>query len=445
MTPIAETLGGFVAASRWPEMTPALRHEARRSLLNFAGCALGVARTEPIEMAMRVVAPLSGPAQAGLIGRPERLDMLSAAFINAIAGNLLDYDDTHLATIIHPTAPVAPGILALAEARGRSGAEVLHAFILGAEVECRIGLAVSPGHYARGWHITSTCGVFGAAAASARMLGLDAAQTGHALGIAASQAAGLVENLPAAAKNAGMGSAARGGLLAALLAEQGYKAAPRAIEGPFGWMQASGGAPNLAEVTTDLGDRWEVLRNTYKPYPCGIVFHAVIDACLELRATHGLRPAEIAAVTVSGDSLLLDRGSRPVTDDRDAKISIRHCAAVSFLYGAAGVREFSAAVVMQPELVAFRARVTPALEASLPTGAARVTVDTTDGRRLTTTVIDARGSTARPLSDADLAAKFTDSARQGGWSGDVAATLAAFDRLEEAADLAPLMALLGPR
>src|SRR4029077_19801122 len=130
---------------------------------------LGVAATPPIEMALRVLAPLSGADRVTLIGRTERLDPLGAAFVNAIAGNLLDYDDTHLRTVIHPTAPVAPVALALAEQRGLSGAALLHALILGAEVACRIGNMVSQGHYARGWHITSTCGIFGAAAAGAKL------------------------------------------------------------------------------------------------------------------------------------------------------------------------------------------------------------------------------------------------------------------------------------
>ncbi len=200
-------------------------------------------------------------------------------------------------TVIHPTAPVAPAALALAEQRGLSGAAMLHAFILGAEVACRIGNAVSPGHYARGWHITSTCGVFGSAAASAKLLGLDAAQTWNALGIAASQSAGIVENLPSAAKNVSVGNAARNGLFAALLAEQGYTAAPAAIEGALGWARAMGDDPVVAEITQDLGTRWEIQNNTYKPYPCGIVMHAVIDACLALRRNHALTAAEIAEVT----------------------------------------------------------------------------------------------------------------------------------------------------
>src|SRR3954447_7670189 len=202
-----ERLGRFIADSNWVSLPASLRHEGKRSLLNFIGCALGVARTPPIEMAMRVLTSLSGSQTVSVFGRSERLDMLGAAFINAIGGNLLDYDDTHLRTVIHPTAPVAPAALALSEQRGLSGAAMLHAFILGAEVECRIGNVVSPGHYARGWHITSTCGVFGSAAASAKLLGLDRERTWHAIGIAASQSAGVIENLPSAAKNVSVGNA----------------------------------------------------------------------------------------------------------------------------------------------------------------------------------------------------------------------------------------------
>ncbi len=186
----AEQLGRFVAESHWDALPQGLRHEAKRSLLNFVGGAIGVANTAPIDMAMRVLLPLSGIERVTVLGRGEMLDPLGASFINAVSANLLDYDDTHLRTVIHPTAPVAPAALALAEQRGLSGAAMLHAFLLGAEVECRIGNAVSPGHYARGWHITSTCGVFGAAVASAKLLGLDARQTCDAIGIAASQSAG---------------------------------------------------------------------------------------------------------------------------------------------------------------------------------------------------------------------------------------------------------------
>jgi 2-methylcitrate dehydratase PrpD len=398
-----ECLAEFIAASHSDAVPQPVRHEGKRALLNFLGCALGVARTPPIEMALRVLLPLSGESRVALLGREERLDPLGAAFINAIAGNLLDYDDTHLRTVIHPSAPVAPATLALAEQRGLSGAAMLHAFILGAEVECRIGNAVSPGHYARGWHITSTCGVFGAAAAAAKLLGLNATQTWHALGIAASQSAGIIENLPSAAKNVSVGNAARNGLFAALLAEQGYTAAPAAIEGALGWARAMGDEPAVAEVTDDLGEHWELLSNTYKPYPCGIVMHSVIDACLELRRQ--IAPEDIAEIVISGEQLLLDRGDRRVTNERDARVSIHHCAAVAFLLGAAGLREFAEETVHDPAVVALRARTTARLDSGSPRGAATASVRTHDGRHLEATVLHAKGSVEHPLSDQEIEAK----------------------------------------
>lgn len=439
---VTERFGQFTASSRWEDLPSPLRHEAKRSLLNFIGCALGVAQTPPIEMAMRVLVPLSGPERVTVLGRVERIDALGAAFVNAVGGNLLDYDDTHLPTVIHPTAPVAPAALALAEQRGLSGATLLHAFILGAEIACRIGNTVSPGHYARGWHITSTCGIFGAAAVSARLLGLDAGRTAHAIGIAASQSAGMIENLPSAAKNVSVGNAARNGLFAALLAEQGYTAAPTAIEGALGWARAMGDDPVVANATNNLNEQWELLKNTYKPYPCGIVMHAVVDACLALRRDHALTPAAIAGITVSGDQLLLDRGDRTISNERDARVSIHHCAAVAFLYGAAGLKEFSHETVHDPAVVALRALTTVWLNADSPRGAATATVRTTDGRVLEATVVHPIGSLQRPLSDRAIEAKARDLALHGGFTGSMDQVFAATWELDAMATIEPLMRLL---
>jgi 2-methylcitrate dehydratase PrpD len=418
-----ETLAEFVSGSLWDAVPQQVRHEGKRSLLNFLGCALGVARTPPIEMAVRVLLPLAGENRVTLLGREERLDPLGAAFINAVAGNLLDYDDTHLRTVIHPSAPVAPAALALAEQRGLSGAAMLHAFILGAEVECRIGNAVSPGHYARGWHITSTCGVFGAAAAAAKLLRLDTAQTWHALGIAASQSAGTIENLPSAAKNVSVGNAARNGLFAALLAEQGYTAAPAAIEGALGWARAMGDEPAVSEITDGLGERWELLSNTYKPYPCGIVMHSVIDASLQLRPQ--IAADEIADIVISGEQLLLDRGDRPVTNERDARVSIHHCAAVALVFGAAGLKEFSEPMVHDPAVVALRARIRAQVDAASPRGAATAEVRTRDGRRFEATVLHAKGSKERPLTDREIEAKVCELAIYGAFRSAIDDVIAA--------------------
>ena len=213
---VTARLAEFVAASRWDDIPDAVRREGVRSLLNFVGGALGGCRDEAVNLAVRVLAPCFGPPQATIIGRSERADALNAAFLNAVSANVLEYDDTHLATVIHPAAPVAPGLFALAEQRRVSGAALVHALILGIEAECRIGLGVMPTHYRRGWHITATCGIFGAAAAAGKLLGLDNRHMAWALGHAATQSAGLVESLGSMSKSIGVGNAARNGLAAAL-------------------------------------------------------------------------------------------------------------------------------------------------------------------------------------------------------------------------------------
>ena len=355
-------LADFVAGTVWVDVA-AQSHEAKRSILNFFATALGSAHDPAVSAALRTLLPFSGAATSAIIGRPERLDAMGAAFVNAISANLLDFDDTHLDTIIHPAAPVAAPVLALAQARGLSGQDVLTAFILGVEIECRVGNAVSPGHYARGWHITSTCGVFGSAAACAWLLRLPADRISNAIGIAASQSAGIVENLPSAAKNVSVGNAARNGLFAALLATEGYSASPRAIEGPLGWARAMGDEPDLERLTGGLGTTWEIAKNTYKPHPAGIVFHSVIDACFRLREKVGPRIEDIASITVEGSALLLARGDRAVRNERDARVSIHHCAACGLLLGVAGVTEFSDATVFRPDLASFRQKVRAVLDA----------------------------------------------------------------------------------
>ena len=444
MDNVAERLGEFVASTTPDAIPPAVRHGAKRALLNGLGCALAVPGEHAVQAALDVLAPAAGPPRAGVWGRRERLDAMSAAFVNAIAANLLDYDDTHQGTVIHPTAPVLAPALAAAEDRGVSGRELLAAFALGAEVACRAGDAVSPAHYARGWHITATCGVFGAAAAAARVAGLDASVTGHALGIAASSAAGVVENLASAAKNVGVGNAARNGLLAARLAAAGYAAAPAAIEGPLGWARASGDEPDLAALAGGLGERWSFDRNCVKPYPCGVVMHAVIDACLALRDAHALRPADIAQVTVRGDALLIARGDRAVHDERDARVSIHHCAAVALALGRAGLDEFTPACVADADIAALRARVVAERDDALPTGAASVSLLTTAGATHAHTVRDALGSLARPLSDADLERKVRGCVAAGGSGCDAGRLIDAAWGVDEAATLEPLLAALRP-
>lgn len=410
-----DRLARFVLDSRWQDIPPAVRHDTKRALINFLGTALGGSHDTAIEIAVQTLSACSGPAQCKLIGRSERLDMLNAAFVNAASGNVQDFDDTHHPTVIHPTSPIAPPVIALAETRPVSGEALLHALALGIEVACRLGNAVTPRHYVHGWHITSTCGVVGAAAACAKLLGLDRDQTINALGLAANQACGLVESLGSMAKSVSVGNAARNGLLSALLAQRGFTAAPATLEGVRGFISVLGIQPETAALTDALGERWEVSRNALKPYPNGVVLHPVVDACLALRAQHELTAASIVRVTVRGNPLLRQRADRPSPrSGREAAVSAQHTAAVCFIDGSAGVREYTDQRANDPAVQAFGMCVKVEEDPAIAVEAARVEVELADGRKFAQFVPHALGSLERPMSDAQVEAKVRDLAQFSG-------------------------------
>src|ERR1700693_5346095 len=246
---LTRSLARFIVASRFEALPQAVRHEARRTLLNWAGCAIGGSRHETMTKAMAALSPFFGPGQATLFGRPERVDVLHAALLNGIGSHVLDFDDTHIETAIHPAAPVAPAILALAEHRGVSGRDFMAALVIGIETEFRIGMAVTPAHYKVGWHITGTAGVFGSAAAAGRLLGLSEQQMCWALGLAAAQPVGLQEMFGSMTKSFHPGRAAQNGLTAALLAQRGYTASEEALEAKRGWLHVLSSAFDPAAIT----------------------------------------------------------------------------------------------------------------------------------------------------------------------------------------------------
>lgn len=435
-------LARFIVTSRFDTMPPKVRHAGKRALLNFLGTALGGAHDPAIDTAAAVLGPLSGPAAARVIGRNERFDMLTAAFLNAASGNVLDFDDTHHPTVIHPTSPIAPALLALAETHRMSGADLLHALVLGMEVACRLGNAVTTSHYIRGWHITSTCGAVGAAAASCRALALTEEQTVWALGLGANQACGLVECLGSMAKSVSVGNAARSGVVSALLARAGLTAAPQTLEGPRGFVPVMSDAPDPTRLTTDLGEHWEVMNNALKPYPSGVVLHPVVDACLELRAQQRIAPESIARVRVRGNPLLAQRADRPQpASGREAAVSAQHTVAVCFLFGAAGVAEYRDALTADPIVRDLGGRVSVDADPSIAVEGAQVTVELTSGSTHTATIAHALGSLAAPMSDTQLEAKVRGLAVQHGGDVPVARLIDTAWRLDLLADAASLLDL----
>jgi 2-methylcitrate dehydratase PrpD len=441
---VTQRLARFVVEARWEDIPPTVRHQAKRSLMNFFAVALAGCRTAPVEIALRSLAEFSGGKQATIVGRTERIDALSAAFLNAAAANVHDFCDTHVRTVIHPTAPVAPALLALAELREVSGPDWLLAFVLGNEIQARIGLAVSPSHYNRGWHITSTCGVFGAASGAGKLLRLDERAMVWALGTAATQAAGLCECLGTAAKSASVGNAARNGLWSALLAQQGFDGPPEPLAGVQGYYNAIAETPDLSAVTEGLGESWELMATSYKPYPCGFVIHPVLDCVLDWRADHPA--AEIVRVVVRGHPLLGDRADRPdVSTGRESQVSVQHAVAVALLRGQAGLDEFSDARVRDPDVLALRRKVELIRDPAFSTIAASVEITTADGCIHHRSQSAARGSDANPMSDAELEDKLRSAA--AGWEPqhDVAKLIDAVWALDSSADVSALGSLAVPR
>jgi 2-methylcitrate dehydratase PrpD len=345
---------------------------------------------------------------------------------------------------VHPTAPLAPALLALAELRRVSGPELLAAFVLGFEIECRVGLAVSPGHYPRGWHITSTCGVFGSAAGAARLLGLDTDRTVWALGSAATQSGGLCECLGWPAKSVSVGNAARNGLLAALLADKGFSGPAEPIAGAQGFLAAMNEPPNWSALTDRLGETWEVTENSLKPYPAGFVIHPVLDCALDWRQQNP--GAVVEHVAIRGNPLLLQRTDRPnVATGRESQVSLQHAVAAALVLGKAGLEQFTDACVNHPEVRAMRQRIEVASDPAISTIAAELDVWTTDGKMHSVSTKAARGSTANPLTDSDIERKLIDEARSWRADHDVRPLIDAVWTLDKSGDVSTLAGMTVPR
>ena len=441
---VTERLSHFVVGRLWDDLKPEVTHQAKRSLMNFFAAALTGCRNRTIEIALQTLTDFSGGKQATVVGRSERVDALSAAFLNAASANVLDFCDTHVPTAIHPTAPVVPALLALAELTRVSGRDLLLALVLGHEVECRIGIAMSPSHYQRGWHITSTCGVFGAAVGAGKLLGLSAQQMIFALGAAATQSGGLCECLGTPAKSVSVGNAARNGLLSALLAAKNFDGPAEPLTGAQGYYHALNEMPDLSSLTQNLGETWEILGTAYKPYPCGFVIHPVLDCVLDWRSANPA--AVVGKVIVAGNPLLAARADRPdISTGREAQVSTQHAVAAALVTGKAGVDEFTDACVNDPKVLALRGKVTVLRDEAFPTTSAAVEIATADGKVHKVAQAAARGSADNPMSDRDLEDKLRTAAANAIAGRDIEPLIGAIWQLDAREDISGLALLSTPR
>lgn len=406
---ITEKVAQFCVEARFEHFPETVQKEATRGYVNFIGCALGGASHKAVSTAAGLADAFSGPRGSYVIGRPERLDPLNAALINCMSSAVHTYDDTHLKSIIHPGGPVLASILALSDERAVTGTEALLAQVLGVEISCRLGnaLMLPPARANLSLFMTGVTTGVGAAAAASRILRLDAEKTVAAIGIAATQAAGLREMHGTMCSSFVPANAARAGIYAALLAERGFESAKQSLEGAKGLGNVFAEDANYGAITDGLGEEYETLFNAHKPYPCGVAIHPAIDACLEAVVEKNVSAEEIATckLTVHPVALALTGRTHPASG-LEAQVSIYHWTAATLVKKAAGLKEGSDSAVQDPAVIAMRERIAVAEDSNMRPEEARLVLELKDGRQVEAHVPSCRGTRERPMTDDELSAKF---------------------------------------
>ena len=411
-TPAAARLGAFVSSEVIPDTA---REVACAAVQDTVGVILAGAVEPAAGIVQRVLEAEGGTGQSHILGSSQSCGPSSAALANGTAAHALDFDDMCWVTLAHPSAPLVAAGLAVGETIKASGQTLLEAYVVGFEVEAVLGAVMNPSHYEHGWHCTSTIGTIGAAASAARVLGLDAEATTRALSIAASEASGLKENFGTMVKPLQGGLAARNGVLAALLAQEGFSASARAIDGSQGFLVAmQSEKTDISSALVELGQRWEILEGgiTVKLYPSCAATHPTIDTLLDLRAELDLVPDAIESIEVFVDPvtptvLIYDRPQTGL----QGKFSLHYCAAAAVAFGDIGIETFELAAMQTPSVVNLVSRVVMCADENVgrnvaPLTQARIVVRLRDGRTIERFVDGARGYPKKPATSGELNQKF---------------------------------------
>ncbi len=443
-TGTTEALVAWASAVTWDDLPQPVRHAARRALVDSLGVALGGSTNEAVTILLEHLDEVGGPGRATLIGHRRRTDVVSATLVNGVMAHVLDFDDTLLPTRIHASAPLLPALLALGEGRDTPFRELLTAFVVGLELQARLALAMYPDYADRGWHGTGVVGPVAVAVAAGRLLHLDEQQTAHAVGLGATQGAGITAVFGSMAKSLNLGRAGASGVQCALLAERGFTSNPRALDQPAKWFVRYSDVLDEDALLGDLGQRWAVSVDGFKPYACGLVAHAVLDGVCDLRQRTQVPPDDVQRLhlRVPPESLVLMGNLSPVTE-LEAKFSVAYAAAAGYLDGSAGPETFYEDRVHDPRYRALLARVELQGDPGLRQDEAVVSLTTSAGQTHTAHVEHALGTQANPMTDRHLSEKFTSLASPVLGGAGAAAVLERLWRSEQE-PVAELAAALRP-
>src|ERR1700720_173669 len=382
---LTKTLCAHLTAARPDDLSAAALRAARRGVLDWIGCALAGSPHQTISRLVAVLRETGGHPQASVLGRRLKLGLLDAPLANGQMGHLLDFDDTHMGgVVLHTSSPVLAGLFALAERPPVSGADLMLAYAVGFEAGVRTG-RTAPGHHKGGWHLTGTLGSIAAGAACGKLLGLDAQQLTYAMGLAATQAAGMQQNRGTMGKSFHAGKAASNGVLAALLAERGFDSTQEIIEGKKGFARIYSDVAAPEQLTAGLAkgfeNGWVIETNGHKPYACGVVLHPLIDAVIAIRNREAIDPDAVSEVALRVRPLVLSiTGVVEPSTGLQSKFSTVHSAAVALIDGSAGVAQYSDAKAADPAVAALRRKVNAAADDTLRKDEAYAAI-TAGGRR----------------------------------------------------------------
>jgi 2-methylcitrate dehydratase PrpD len=402
-------LANYANQLRFEDLPSNIVKETTRAFVNYMGVTIGSCRHEAVDIAVATLAPLSASKQATILGRKERFDVFNAAFINGIGSHVFDFDDTHLLTNVHPAGPIACALLAFSEIQPITGKEFLSSLYLGIELSIRLSNFIAPSHAGVGWHVSGTSPTIGAAAAIGRLLKLSEEQMMWALSLAASQPTGFRESFGSMTKSFNPGRAASNGLLSALLAKKNFTSSQQMIESRIGWAKSVSQAQNYDELLGDLGVRFETAKDTYKPFPCGIVIHPALDAAITLKNKYAIEPGQIQSITFKGNPQVLElTGKKTPKTGLEGKFSVYHSIAVALITGKASEKQYSDQAVNDPKTISLREKINVIVDEKIPKKSGELTITMSNGQVYQQFIDSAIGGVENPMTDAQLNAKFLD-------------------------------------
>jgi 2-methylcitrate dehydratase PrpD len=399
----------FLQKARYDRMKPEIIHQAKRCLLDWSGVSIGGLESQAVKILIKTVRSLGGNEQASIYGTRIRTSVFNAALVHGTMSHILDYDDAHLGSLMHPSVPVIPALLAYGEWKKASGRQFLLSLILGIEAETRISMAMGAAHYEKGWHSTATVGRFGAAAGVGKMACLSPIGMAYAMGIAGTQSSGLRMAFGTMTKSFHPGKAAADGLLAVLLAKQGYTAPENIIEGEQGLGSLLSTDFNYERGFKGLGKDYNIMGISFKPYASCLYTHPVIYGISQLKKEYQITPEDVKKIDCQVSRFCYDAACKkqPQTG-LAAKFSSYYCAAIALCEGRAGNDLFRDECLKIEKYLQCMARVNIALNPSLTESEAKIAIYLNNGQCFSYHVEHSLGDPWNPLDDQSLERKARD-------------------------------------